>query len=158
MNKYNVNYSMTTYIKGNWEYTIVNKRVGKDWYIYSEYPILGSRQHSILQRRDVVIYSYNDNLLAIVETVEGKKIASYYEIAFMYKNTVDVLYLGCSDEYSKLNGYLYFAIGQTCTLELTVFDVDETKGTIAVRYNGDDKIVVFKRTDKYKGKEFLIGL
>jgi hypothetical protein len=67
--------------------------------------------------------------------------------------------LGCSGEYSKLNGDLYFAIGQTYTLHLTVFDVDEKEGTIAVLYNrGDDKIVVFKRTDKYKGKEFLIYL
>jgi hypothetical protein len=131
--------------------------------------------HTIKQK-EAVIYSdgssENEHLLALIDTTDGRY-AAYYVVETMFKNTVEALYYG----YSKFEGhYLIFEGGLGTTthnlfksnqydthLSLTVFDVDENEGTITVRYDDDEdfpekhrKLITFKRTNKFSGKDILL--
>jgi hypothetical protein len=181
MNKHNVNYSMTTWKEDGADYIIVNKRAGNEWYVYSATFGGGFYPEAILEQKEAVIYSDGagdgEHLLAVITVQGGIKLVAYYVVEFMYKNTVEAGYFGYSQFESN---YLYFEEGlgtvsikdsstgkwNDFSLNLTVFDVDEKKGTITVRYDyGSEKIFperarklsTFKRTKKFQGKKFLIG-
>jgi hypothetical protein len=141
-------------------------------------------EEAIIRYKGAVIYSDGDRagehliVLLPVTTYDGTKDAiliAYYVVTEMFKNTVELTSYG----FTEFEGYyLYFEGGLSTKVtiqnnkviaevhfNLTLFDFDEKEGTITVRYNDYSpfservgKLITFKRTNKFNGKTFLIGI